>query len=696
MIAQETKCLRKQTLFQQRANLAISKSNIPTIKEISLKRLLQEKALQKKRVTRFEYNAYGELSKKFYPGSRTPIAYQYDHRSDLEKVSYKEGKKDIEYKMTYDYNKNLTSINRDNLAISYAYDENECLISETVKDEFGSYQVSRTYDGQGNVKTLKFPDGSYVEYSYEGGFVKQISRFSKDKKELYTHAVTSRDQMGNIVEEIMPGYLGDKTQVWDEGGRRTGIATDFFQDKVLGYDPLDNIKKRETSFEEEQFAAEYDYNALQQLISEKGSIDHNYSYDSIGNRLKKDGSLYKVNPSNELIEAEGSAYTFHPNGNVATKKVNEKTWTYQSNPLNQIISIQDADQCTATFTYDITGKRFSKRIDSKGKKRILRFFYIDDTEIGCMDEKGTILELKIPSNPNNPESPAIAIEVKKETYVPIYDLQGNIACLLDHSRRRVVESYRYSVYGEEKIINEKGREVSDSSIGNPWRYRGKRVDKEVGLIYFGYRYYAPEIGRWISPDPIGTIDGPNLYAFVRNNPMKYVDYFGFNSKTAENCGCTQHGHPGWHNAPHDCVCICGRDGVFEGTAGSYRSRMGTDIKSALGGISHGVVDFLVGSLHDLQTAAVYIGSAELEMSLHERISMIEAVEQSQMRQMATLGSHFMGMLAIDESDAAYQNFRSGTTLGLEIGSLVAGGYGAVKGVIGFNKLARMPVQVTKD
>jgi hypothetical protein len=123
--------------------------------------------------------------------------------------------------------------------------------------------------------------------------------------------------------------------------------------------------------------------------------------------------------------------------------------------------------------------------------------------------------------------------------------------------------------------------------------------------------------------------------------------------------------------------------------------MGSDIKSVLGGIGHGVVDFMVGSLHDLQTAAVYIGSAELEMSLHERINMIEAVEQSQMRQMDAVGSRIMGMMAMDESNALYQSFRSKTTMGLEIGSLVAGGYGAVKGVIGFSKLARMPVQVTK-
>ena len=110
---------------------------------------------------------------------------------------------------------------------------------------------------------------------------------------------------------------------------------------------------------------------------------------------------------------------------------------------------------------------------------------------------------------------------------------------------------------------------------------------------------------------------------------------------------------------------------------------------------HGVVDFVIGSIHDLQTAAVYIGSSELDVSLHERCDMIEAVEQSQVNQMNFIEDALMDMMSIDASDSIYQSFRSKTTLGLEVSSLVAGGYGAVKGVMAFNKLARIPGQVSK-
>ncbi len=213
-------------------------------------------------------------------------------------------------------------------------------------------------------------------------------------------------------------------------------------------------------------------------------------------------------------------------------------------------------------------------------------------------------------------------------------------------------------------------------------------------MYFGYRYYDPQLGRWISPDPLGTVDGPNLYAYARNNPMKYVDYFGLNSLLDENCGCTQHGHPGWHNAPEGCVCICGRNTNAYAT-GSYRSKIGSDINSAICGVSHGVVDFVLGSIHDLQTAASYIGSLDLDIHLQERSQIIKAIEQSQTNQMNTIEGSIMDTLSIDKSDSVYHFFRSRTTTGLEIWSLIAGGYGAVKGVMAFNKLAKAPLQISK-
>lgn len=59
-----------------------------------------------------------------------------------------------------------------------------------------------------------------------------------------------------------------------------------------------------------------------------------------------------------------------------------------------------------------------------------------------------------------------------------------------------------------------------------YRYCGKERDDATGLYYFGYRYYAPWIGRWLSPDPIGAEDALNLYQYVHGNPVTLADAEG--------------------------------------------------------------------------------------------------------------------------------------------------------------------------
>ncbi|NEG84760.1 RHS repeat-associated core domain-containing protein [Pantoea agglomerans] len=57
------------------------------------------------------------------------------------------------------------------------------------------------------------------------------------------------------------------------------------------------------------------------------------------------------------------------------------------------------------------------------------------------------------------------------------------------------------------------------------RYSGKERDA-TGLYYYGYRYYQPWAGRWLSSDPAGTVDGLNLFRMVRNNPIIFRDVDG--------------------------------------------------------------------------------------------------------------------------------------------------------------------------
>jgi RHS repeat-associated protein len=83
---------------------------------------------------------------------------------------------------------------------------------------------------------------------------------------------------------------------------------------------------------------------------------------------------------------------------------------------------------------------------------------------------------------------------------------------------------QYGPFGQVVRI---GALVSSSSSKRQFRLRlrlpGQYEDEETGLYYNGQRYYDPQRGRYLTPDPLGTPDGPNGYAYVRGNPLRYVD-----------------------------------------------------------------------------------------------------------------------------------------------------------------------------
>jgi insecticidal toxin complex protein TccC len=71
----------------------------------------------------------------------------------------------------------------------------------------------------------------------------------------------------------------------------------------------------------------------------------------------------------------------------------------------------------------------------------------------------------------------------------------------------------------------------DSVALKAYRYTGQERDQTSGLAYHGARYYAPWLSRWISPDPAGTVDGLNLYAYAADNPTTHLDPTGLAKAT---------------------------------------------------------------------------------------------------------------------------------------------------------------------
>ncbi|MFZ5933930.1 RHS repeat-associated core domain-containing protein [Pseudomonas sp. HS6-2] len=98
------------------------------------------------------------------------------------------------------------------------------------------------------------------------------------------------------------------------------------------------------------------------------------------------------------------------------------------------------------------------------------------------------------------------------------DLIGSHGLELD-GNGNLISREEYYPYGETSVWAARSAVEADYKTV---RFSGKERDA-TGLYYYGYRYYQPWAGRWLSADPAGTLDHLNLYCMVRNNPVSYLD-----------------------------------------------------------------------------------------------------------------------------------------------------------------------------
>jgi RHS repeat-associated protein len=106
------------------------------------------------------------------------------------------------------------------------------------------------------------------------------------------------------------------------------------------------------------------------------------------------------------------------------------------------------------------------------------------------------------------------------TYLPAYDGNGNVMAMVRADTGSVEARYDYSPYGQTLTS------TGSYAVSNPFRFSTKYNDSETGLLYFGYRYYNSEMGRWVTRDPIGELGGRNVYAFISNNILSKYDLLG--------------------------------------------------------------------------------------------------------------------------------------------------------------------------
>ncbi len=301
-----------------------------------------------------------------------------------------------------------------------------------------------------------------------------------------------------------------------------GMATIF---KAFAY-ALDNLL-RPTG----RNADTFDYDARSQLTSatlrSAATNTFSYAYDNIGNRSSAMeagiATSYTANELNQYSAIAELLPAYDADGNLLTNGV----WSYEWDAENRLSAVYQNGSCVVSNAYDAFSRRVLKvtpaethtflsdgwnvvrevvRSSATGAVTETLDYYWGRDLSGSLQGAGGVGGL-------------LAYTRNGALRIPVYDHIGNVVAVVDGSGA-VLASYEYDPFGN--IVAQSGAEADEV----PFRFSTKYFDSETGLYYYGYRFYAPELGRWINRDPVEEEGGENLYDFCNNSPLSVFDKLG--------------------------------------------------------------------------------------------------------------------------------------------------------------------------
>lgn len=439
--------------------------------------------------TLFEYDVLGRIS---YTNYQNGIKKYYEYDSSDRVSNFKVMQGGLEsINLDYEYDKigRLTCVNEGGKRCTYQYDTSGRLLEE--ENKVTGLRSIYTYYPSGKLKNLS---------NYTVGVLNSSFNYKYDKR-------------GNEIEK-------------DETGTLT----------MYQYDPLGRLKTVELP--EDTF--------------------QNYEYDDLSNRTKLieiDGkyikeNIYTYDKDNRLLFSETTAgedlieqrFEYDPEGNlqksIETIKYSgnlmvEEEFNYQYDGYNQLALVQNPDDMIYEYTYDWQGLRTKKVIGEE----VINYINEDGNSILETNKDMQITARNIRGNNLiYRETDIIGLD---STYLGyIHNGHSDIIGLTDEMGN-VIKKYDYDPFGSEDVNHSEGYDNRTTQIlmneveefDNPFRYCGEYYDEETGNIYLRARYYDPEVGRFTQEDTyLG--DGYNLYTYVHNNPIKYLDPSGHKAEVS--------------------------------------------------------------------------------------------------------------------------------------------------------------------
>ncbi|ELT4433025.1 RHS repeat protein [Escherichia coli] len=229
-----------------------------------------------------------------------------------------------------------------------------------------------------------------------------------------------------------------------------------------------------------------------------------------------------VVPFNRLMSYRGVHYRYDEFGRAVEKEGRSGTQSYRYDAEHRMVEVTTA-RGTYRYVYDALGRRTEKQhISPDGKPYNRTKFLWDGMRLAQESRPEGTGSLYIYRDQGSYEPLARVDKAGKEGPNRILyfhtDVNGAPEEMTD-SDGKIVWETGYQVWGN--TIQEKDHGGVEQNL----RYQGQYLDRETGLHYNLYRYYDPDVGRFMVTDPIGLRGGLNLYSYAPN-PLKYADPLG--------------------------------------------------------------------------------------------------------------------------------------------------------------------------
>ena len=439
----------------------------------------------------------------------TITTYQYD---TLNRVTSRTLPGGEVYSYTYDkLNRVLTATNSSG-TVTFTYDK----LNRVTSESFDGRTTRYNYSIAGRTQTTIYPDSTTVIKEYDTR--NRLTKILKDSVTVVEYAYNNANQLTS--KTFANGV--SSTMQYDFANRLSSITTGTMQNTSFTYDKEMNktaINRLNNPSLSEQFTYDNGYRLTNYKRGPVGSpvIQNTYTYDAVGNRtaanLDGAATTYSINNLNQLTGVNSTSFTFDDRGNITFDGTFYKAYDAE----NRLIKDSASPASVITYAYDALNRRITKTINGS----TLKYTYSGAAQIEERNNSNILLNRTVFTNFLSP----VLNEKNGNSYYYHPNELGSVEAI-SNSNGRLIESYRYDVYGKHSIYDSLNNPLSSSIAGNRFGFTGQEYDSASGSYRFFFRNYSPETGVFNQRDLIEYGDGMGMYQYVGNNPANRVDVWG--------------------------------------------------------------------------------------------------------------------------------------------------------------------------